>query len=321
MKKDSSRLINEVKSMEKPQESIFITGAGGFIGRNIAQSLNSQYHILAPTHNELDLLSQEQVDRFFLENDIDYVIHCANIGGNRKVGNVPNVVEKNLRMFFNLSRNDNRYNKMIHFGSGAEYSKDRMSPRVKESDFDTYIPTDDYGFSKYLISKYIENADNIYCLRLFGVFGPYEDYEYKFISNAIVKNLLHMPVRIVQDVYFDWLYIDDLMYIVHHFIKNDSKERIYNVTTGKTTDLIGITNIINKYSEFKSEVILEHNGLNREYSGDNSKLIYKIGNYEFTSIDNAIQKLMHYYKKNLRNVNVSLIEKDLYASKCSVSVK
>ena len=72
----------------------------------------------------------------------------------------------------------------------------------------------DYGFSKYLISQYIEKSDNCVCLRLFGVFGKYEDYEYKFISNAIVKNLLQMPIRIRQNVYFDWLYINDLMKIV-----------------------------------------------------------------------------------------------------------
>ncbi len=101
--------------MSIPQGSILVTGAGGFIGRNIVQYFKSNYRIFAPSHSELDLLSEEEVNRFFKCNDIDYVIHCANIGGNRKIGNVPNVVEKNVRMFFNLTKNDHRYRKMIHF--------------------------------------------------------------------------------------------------------------------------------------------------------------------------------------------------------------
>ena len=299
--------------------TIFVTGSRGFIGRNVVEFFKNSYNILAPSHDELNLLSQENVDKFFRENKIDYVIHCANIGGNRKAEDGPEVVERNLRMFFNLSKNKKHFKKMIHFGSGAEYSKDVMPPMVKESDFDKAIPQDYYGFSKYIISKYIENTDNIYCLRLFGVFGPYEDYAYKFISNSILKNILQMPIKIMQNVYFDWLYVEDLMNLISHFLINNPCNHVYNVTTGKTTDLISIAKIINNLSDFKSEIIIVNEGLNKEYSGNNQLLMDELKNYEFMDMEKSIKKLFKYYTSNLDNLNLEIVRKDPYTARCKIN--
>jgi GDP-L-fucose synthase len=304
--------------MKKYAERVLITGGNGFIGRNLTQFFKNKYDILAPGHKELDLLSHDQVTNFLIKNEVDYVIHCANVGGSRKAADISNVLDRNLRMFYNISSNKAFFKKMITFGSGAEYAKDRMSPQVREEGFGKYIPTDDYGFSKYVISKYIENTDNIYSLRLFGVFGPYEDYEYRFISNSIVKNLLKMPVKIVQNVNFDWLYVEDLMHIVEYFLENDMKERAYNITTGKTIDLITIANIINDHSSFTSDIIVENEGLNHEYSGNNDRLINEIGHINFTSMDEAIIKLIDYYKSEIHRIDPEVIQKDQYSSNCKI---
>jgi UDP-glucose 4-epimerase len=305
--------------MSGKKETIFITGSNGFIGKNALEFFQTNYNILSPNHSELELLNQEDVNNFFETHKIDYVIHCASIGGNRKQDDSPDVIEKNVRMFFNLSENNKHYKKMIHLGSGAEYSKGNMPPNVKESEIGNFIPNDYYGFSKYIISKYIENSENIYCLRLFGVFGPYEDYTYKFISNSILKNFQHLPITIMQNVYFDWLYIDDLMSIINYFLTNNPNENIYNITTGATTDILSIAKIINKISDFKSEIKVVNPGLNYEYSGNNQKLITEIEEYDFIDMTTAIKKLMDYYRSKMDEIDLEIIEKDPYASKCKLT--
>lgn len=305
--------------MESKSKNLLITGSNGFIGKNLVQFFKDEYHILAPKHQELDLLSQRDVNDYFQNNQIDYVIHGANVGGNRTADDGPEIVEKNIRMFFNLAENQKYFKKMIHLGSGAEYSQGKMPPMVKEDDFGQFIPTDYYGFSKYIISKYIDKTPNIYCLRLFGVFGPGEDYRYKFISNSILKNMLEMPITIMQNVYFDWLYINDLMHIIAFFLKNNPSKNIYNITTGKKTDIISIARIINDISQFQSEITVVNKGLNQEYSGDNHRLIEEIGNYDFMKMEEAIGELIDFYKYNFDLLDLDAVRKDPYASKCKIN--
>jgi UDP-glucose 4-epimerase len=305
--------------MSKNSKTVFVTGSKGFIGKNTVDFFENEYDILAPNHRELDLLCQDGVNKFFDTNEIDYVIHCASVGGNRKYDDTPEVIEKNVRMFFNLAENNKNFEKMINLGTGAEYSKCFMEPNIEENEIGKFIPEDYYGFSKYIISKNIVNTSNIYCLRLFGVFGPYEDYSYKFISNSILKNFLKLPIIIMQNVHFDWLYIDDLMSIMKYFLSNNPAENIYNVTSGKTTDIVSIAKIINNLADFESQINIRNKGLNREYSGSNRKLLDEIGEYEFIKIEDSIKKLMDYYKLNMDKLDLKIVKEDPYASKCKIN--
>ncbi len=60
---------------------------------------------------------------------------------------------------------------MYYFGSGGEYDRQNYIPKMSEQFFDKFIPNDTYGFSKYIMSKAVNNSNNIYDLRVFGVFG------------------------------------------------------------------------------------------------------------------------------------------------------
>ncbi|MEK7133342.1 MAG: NAD(P)-dependent oxidoreductase [Patescibacteria group bacterium] len=176
------------------------------------------------------------------------------------------------------------------------------------------MPEDSHSYSKYLISKYIRdtNAKNLICLRIFGIFGKYENYRYKFISNAIVKSLLGMSIIINQNVIYDYLYITDLYKIIEYFINNKTKNKIFNVTPTESIDLVTIANIINKISGNKTEIQVLNQGIGVEYSGDNKKLLSEIGNFQFTSYEAAIADLYEYYRKNKDVLNVNAVKQDCY---------
>ncbi|MCR4312969.1 MAG: NAD(P)-dependent oxidoreductase [Candidatus Roizmanbacteria bacterium] len=282
--------------MGKIRKTIFITGAGGFIGKNLTEQLNKKYNLLTPRHKDLDLLEEKAVDNFFKKNKIDVVINCAVIGGSRKEEHVDSSLSDNLRIFFNLLKNKDKYKKMIHLGSGAEYDKSKPIINVKESDFDRTIPQDEYGFFKYICSKYIEKEKNIVCLRIFGLFGKFEDYRYRFISNAIVNNIKGLPITINQNVFFDYLYIDDFVKIVDYFISNNVKQKFYNIGTGKKIDILTIAKKINLISDKKSKIIIKSKGLNNEYSCDNQRLINELKKFKFASFDQSLRELYLWYK-------------------------
>ena len=194
--------------------------------------------------------------------------------------------------------------------------KDKPIVDVKEEDYLDYLPRDEYGFYKWMTSKYIEKSDNIVQLRIFGCYGEYENYRYKFISNAVVKNLLNLPIVIFKNVYFNYIYVDDLLKIIDWFIHNESKRKIYNATTGKKVDLITLANFVNEVSDFKSDIRVLNDGLNNEYTSNNDRLINEIKDLTFTSHKDAIAKMRDYFKNNLEKLDVETVKNDPYLKKC-----
>jgi len=277
---------------------IFLTGSTGFIGKNIFEQLKNKYKLLTPSHKELDLLDEKAVGNFFKKNKIDIIINCAVIGGSRKEEHVESSLSSNLKIFFNLLKNKNKYKKMIHLGSGAEYDKSKPIINVKESDFDSTIPHDEYGFFKYICSKYIEKEKNIVCLRIFGLFGKFEDYRYRFISNAIVNNIKGLPITINQNVFFDYTYINDFVEIVNYFINHKTKHQFYNIGTGKKIDLLTIAKKINEIFKKKSKIIIKSKRLNNEYTCDNTRLKKELKKLSFTNFDDSLKELYNWYKNN-----------------------
>ena len=63
---------------------ILITGAEGFIGRNLSEYLKGFYEIFATNHHDLELLNTDRVRDFIEDNKIDIIVHSASIGGTRK---------------------------------------------------------------------------------------------------------------------------------------------------------------------------------------------------------------------------------------------
>lgn len=275
--------------------TILITGGSGFIGRNLLELLPVSYKILSPTHKELELLNETAVENYFKSHSIDVVIHCANFGGARNATRFPDVAVTNLRVFFNIIRCKKRFKKMIFLGSGAEYDKRRLLIKIKESDFEKFIPADEYGFYKFVCSQYIQQSENIINLRLFGVYGKYEDYSLRFISEAICRNILGMPIVINQNVVFDYLYVNDLVKIIDFFIKNNPKEKILNVGRGEKMDLLTIANLINLIALKKSKIILKNKGLQNEYTCNNSLLLKSLKKFEFTDFKDSLRELHIYY--------------------------
>lgn len=294
------------------KKKVLITGGSGFIGRNLAEQLGSKFDITAPGSAELNLFDAEKTEAYLKQNKFDVVVHGANVGGTRKA-KVDNLVEKNLRMFFNVARCSKHFGRLIQLGSGAEYDKAHYLPKMKEEYFDTHVPADGYGFYKYVCAKHIERTDNMMAVRIFGCYGKYEDYEIKFISNNICKSVCGLPMTIAnQNVFFDYLYVDDFARIVGHFIGKEGRRKFYNVTPDKSIDLLSIAKIINRVSGHESAIQVKNPGLGTEYSGDNARLKAEILGFEFTPMETGIRKLYDWYSANRSSIDLEKIKQDNY---------
>jgi len=270
---------------------ILITGTNGFIGRNLKECFEDKYNELStPKREELDLLNSSSVESYLKTNNFDVVIHCCV---------TLTSIEENLKMYFNIEKLSNSYGKLICIGSGAEFDGKNYIPKMKEEYFNKHIPskTDIYGYSKYEIAKDIlKKKRNIYNLRVFGIFGKYEDYRRRLISNNICRLLCGMNVSLNKNAFFDYMYVNDFSKIVEMFFDRNPEHSTYNTCTGEVIDFLKITKIINETDGRGKPIEIKQEGNNPEYSGDGTRFFEEFGPINFTKPEVSIKELYNWYK-------------------------
>ena len=248
---------------------ILVTGANGFIGRNLVSAL-TDYEVTKLTRQVVDLTNKTAVDEYFKDKKFDVILHCAMVGGRRHTTDGPDVLYKNLAMFYNLLAHQDKFGKIINFGSGAELDR---TQDIDLSNFyykDAY-PLDYYGMAKNIIARLIENEDKCFSFRLFNVFGKDEETA-RFITANVQRYIAKEPIIIHQDKLMDFFYIDDLIELVKFYLpKSYIPEEINAVYKQKYT-LSEIADIINKLSDYKVDISIEQDNFTKHYIGKGTRL-------------------------------------------------
>ena len=292
-------------------KKILLTGGSGFIGRNIKESyLAEQYEIIAPTHKELPLDDTQAVDDFFKHREFDVILHTAVKPGHRNAKDLSNLLSTNLRIFENLERNKHKYGKFINFGSGAIYDVAQNNAGVTEQDIYKNMGKDDHSFCKYVIHKQIDCLENFYDLNIFGIFGKYEDYAIRFISNAVCKAIFGLPITLRQNRRFSYLDVNDLPPILEWFIENQPKYKSYNIVPNNFVELKTIADLVNEISDKNLEIKIANEGFGLDYYGSNGRLKKEMPELVFTPIQTSIQNLFAYYEQNQKSLDKNLLLED-----------
>jgi len=228
--------------------NILITGGNGYIAKSLSKSLDNSISI---TRKDFDLTDRHATNKWFDGKYFDVVIHTAVKGGSRLLVDGGNIFYENIQMFYNLLNNKHCFSKLINFGSGAELG----------------MPSDPYGLSKNIISKIIDNEDNFYNIRIYGVFDENE-LDTRFIKSNIKRYINKESIEIHQDKLMDFFYMKDLIELVRHFIYKDNLPK--NVDCTYDIDacyLSDIAYIINDLSDYKVEIKVGE-GKGKKYIGD-----------------------------------------------------
>lgn len=285
---------------------VLITGASGFVGRNVKEYLQRKeiYDIYAPSSRELNCIDEECVTDYLKRYKFDCILHFAvYVAGPGNDKDRDRELDYNLRMFFNFAKNSNYYGKMFYSGSGAEYDKRYDISKVTEQDIGRTIPTDQYGLMKYIIGQQIENSGKIYNLRLFGIFGKYENYSRRFISNVCCKAVKGIPFAMRQNVYFDYLWVEDFCRIIEIFLQKELLYHTYNIVSGAKISLMEICEIVRRVSGKQLPVFVCGDGLGNEYTASNKRFLKEFPEFRFTDMEEAVKSLYDWYRNN-ENINI-----------------
>ncbi len=246
------------------------------------------YRVLAPQRDELDLADTPAVDSYLRAHHVDIVLLAAvNIDS----------LSDNVRMYLNVARCSPHFGRLITVGSGAEYDRRHYVPHLSENAFGDHVPADTYGLSKYIISNDIDaNGKDMVNLRVFGIFGPHEDYQRRFISNNICRAIAGLDICMNRGMRFDFIDVRDFLAASQSLFSGPIRHRNYNLCTGRGIEFAELAAIIHRVSGSEQPIRVLNDGHGGEYSGDNTRFTREFGPLDLTSFESSIESLYLWYR-------------------------
>jgi GDP-L-fucose synthase len=247
---------------------ILLTGSTGFIGRYLKQHLG--HDVIAPSSKDINLLDLNSVTEFLKTQKFDAVIHCAVVGRESVYAINPKIAEDNLRMFYNLALNKEYYDKLINFGSGAEFGLDQDIELAYEDAIDYIVPKESYGFSKNIITRSIRKTPNFFNLRIFACLDPSESstrFVTKFKNTVAEGNKFFID----KDRYIDFITLADIKIVVEAILAEEIIEQDLNLVY---QDKLMASELLTKYCKLHGidPNLIVVTGHGKNYTGDGTKL-------------------------------------------------
>jgi len=236
---------------------IFVTGATGFVGANIARKLlmeGHEVHVLMREssnswrlgevmsklvcHKE-DLSNVEGMRAVLKEVQPEIIIHTAVYGGLPNQTDTNAIVQTNIIGTKNLleASKDIPYRLLINTGSSSEYGK-KTAP-MKEND--VLEPTTEYGISKASATHYCaffakKYGKPIITLRLFSPYGSFEERN-RLVSYCTLNILENKNIQIgnlnsARDFIFIGDVVDAYIFFMNNFDQKFSGE-VFNIGSGE----------------------------------------------------------------------------------------
>ena len=230
--------------------NILITGGNGYIAKSLYKGLSNAYTITSITRQDFDLTNYAQTSQWFEDKYFDVVIHTAVAGGTRLKPDGEDVIDHNLRMYYNLVACEDHFDRFITFGSGAELT----------------APWEPYGFSKRIIAESMKKRDEYYNLRIRAVFDENE-LATRFIKGNLLKYIEHRPMVIHQNKSMDFFYMEDLVALVNHYIKAKDPVQEVDCCYNHSLTLSDIANYINTLGDYQVDIQFHTEGMGDPYVG------------------------------------------------------
>ncbi len=263
--------------MEK-ESKIYVAGHRGMVGSAIVRELQRQGYtnIITRTHQELDLLRQEEVERFFEEEKPEYVfLAAAKVGGiiaNQSA--LADFMYENMMLEMNVIHSawKNGCRKLEFLGSSCIYPKFAPQPMPESCLLTSALePTNEaYALAKISGLKYCEYLNRQYgtdyiSLMPTNLYGPNDNYhpEHSHVLPALIRRFHEAKEQGLDSVTCwgdgsplrEFLYVDDLanlcVFLMNHYSGNET----VNAGSGKELTIKELTEQVARIVGYEGKIM------------------------------------------------------------------
>lgn len=283
---------------------ILITGGSGFIGKAFIKKYRKTFDIVAPTHEEMDLMDARAISRVFANHEFDAVLHLAGVS---ELGG-KSIEADNLIMFKNIQYMSicHGVKKLIIVGDGAEIDRSKPIVDFSEDMIGRAVPTDGYGVGRYLINVLAAKDKITTSLRIFDIYG--EGGGNSPINKMVTAGAKgRKQIRLDCDRIVSGIYLDDAIRIIASFIKGDYPKGDYNLVSGEKVSYLDIAKQVRRMARkdgYDPVIKLADEEQGAEYTALNAKL-NEVLPFKYTSFNSGIKKLYEATKPTKRSYVVN----------------
>lgn len=245
--------------MEK-NSKIYVAGHSGMVGSSIVRCLKSQGYnnIITRTHKELNLIRQDEVEKFFSKEKPEYVfLAAAKVGGiiaNQEA--LADFLYENMVMEMNVIHESyiNNCKKLLFLGSSCIYPKLAQQPMNENCLLTGELEktNEAYALAKISGLKYCEflnkqfGTDYISAMPT-NLYGPNDNYHptHSHVLPSLIRRFHYAKINGLKEVTCwgtgcplrEFLYVDDLADACLFLMNNYSGNTSVNVGTGKEVSI------------------------------------------------------------------------------------
>jgi len=253
---------------------VLITGRNGYVASSLEPYFKDNYELTLVGRSDVNLTDSIGVNTWFRDKVFDVVIHTAIRGGHRLHEDDASILQANLKMYYNILDNRERYGRLINIGSGAEI----------------YDVTSPYGHSKKIIRDSVMSQSDCYNIRAYGIFDENE-LDTRFIKGNVLNYIHKRNLTLYQNKKMDLFYMKDFVALLKHYIHTESVPKEIDCTYSTTYYLSDILNTINTLSDYNVSITRYDAIMYPDYAGVYQELnLPYIGLHE--GIKTVYQKLL-----------------------------
>jgi GDP-L-fucose synthase len=270
-------------------DKIFVAGHRGMVGSAIVRNLRAHGYtnIVTRTHNELDLVQQADVRKFFANERIDQVyLAAAKVGGILANNTYPaEFIYQNLMVETNVIHEawQSGVKKLLFLGSSCIYPRLAPQPMAENALLTGVLePTNEpYAIAKIAGVKICESYNRQYgtdyrCVMPTNLYGPGDNYhaENSHVIPGLIRRFHEAKQHAATEVVIwgtgepmrEFLYVDDMAEACLHIMELD-KERYalntqpmlshINIGTGEDLSIRDLAQIIGEVVGYQGRIVFD----------------------------------------------------------------